>query len=164
MTSPVSKLLLMALCLVLCGCATQRTYTQKGVPLDPSASAIIMCDSENTHKFLNGLNKKVFIARIDGKSTFTVKGALTDTDPYAEAAYVSPGRHYLDLKYSHYNSYAWGRVWFDAEAGGSYIVRRRISGYSVIFWVEDMETGKVVGGIPGGEPPLGDRPKAPTRL
>lgn len=160
----MTKLLFAALCLLLCGCATQRTYTQAGVPHDPAASAMIVCESENTHKILNGLNQKVFIAKIDEKSTFTVKGALTDTAPYAEAAYVTPGRHYLDLQYSHLNSYAWGRVWFDAEAGGSYVVRRQISGYAVTFWVEDMETGQAVGGIPGGEPPLREQPKPANRL
>ena len=77
---------------------------------------------------------------------------MTDTAPYAEYAWVTPGRHYLDLHYTYMNSFAWGQVWFDAEAGKTYVIRKQITGYSVRFWVEEEETGKLAGGIPGGEP------------
>jgi hypothetical protein len=145
-------LLLAGVGLGLCGCASPRTYTQPGASGEHGRSAKVICESDHTHSILQGLNQKVFIAAIDGKTTSTLTGALTDTEPFAEIAYVTPGRHYLDLKYSHLNHFAWGKVWFDAEAGGNYIVRRKIEGYSVMLWVQDQQSGKPVGGIPGGEP------------
>ena len=142
---------------LVAGCATPRTFTEQGASREASQGAKITCESEHTHTILNGLNQKVFIAAIDGKSTYTIGGSLTDTEPYAEAAYVKPGRHYLDLKYRYFDSFASGKVWFDAEAGGSYIIRRKVKGYAIVFWVEDLGTGKVVGGIPGGEPSIDDQ-------
>lgn len=83
----------------------------------------------------------------------TVEGLLTDKAPYAEMAYVKPGRHYLNLRYTYGPTFADGRVWFDAEAGKTYIIHRKATGYQIAFWMEELGTGKVVGGIPGGEPP-----------
>ena len=47
--------------------------------------------------------------------------------------------------------HATGTLWLDAEAGKSYIVRKRVEGYGVRFWVEDTATGQTVGGIEPGE-------------
>ena len=161
----MTKFIFALLSAVLCGCASPRTFVQPAAAVDRDKSALVTCESEHGHTVLQGLNQKVFIAAIDNKSTFTMNGFLTDTAPYAESAYVTPGRHYLTLQYNHMNVYARAIVWFDANAGESYLVRRRIEGYSVMFWVEEANTGKIVGGIPGGEPEKQSRPAPrPQRL
>ena len=132
---------------------------QEGASSNDGRSAKIECDSEHSHGILIGLDQKVFIAAIDGKSSFTLSGLLTDTAAYSEIAYIKPGRHYVDIKYTHLGSFADGKVWFDAEAAGSYIIRQRIKGYGVLFWVEDQNTHKIVGGIPGGEPEAEEIPQ-----
>jgi hypothetical protein len=154
----MTKYLFVLICLAVCGCTAPRTYVQAHASRQDGKAAKVACDSSHAHKVLNGLDQKVFIAAVDGKSTFTLGGALTDTAPYAESAYVTPGRHYLDLEYTYLNSFAWGKVWFDAEGGGSYMIRHKASGYELFFWVEDLATGKAVGGIPGGEPPSDQQP------
>ena len=49
-------------------------------------------------------------------------------------------------------TFADGKIWIDCEAGKTYAIRRDIDGYKVRLWAEEEDTGKVVGGIPGGEP------------
>jgi hypothetical protein len=109
----------------------------------------VACESEMTHTVLMGLNQKLFITHIDGKSTSKL---LTLGPAFPEAAEVAPGRRYLGLMYGQLNTSARGQVWFDAEPGKSYLVRKALKQYSVFFWVEEVGTGKVVGGIPGSEP------------
>ena len=155
-------ILIALICFALCGCASPRTFIQAGASKETN-SAKITCDSETNHNVLIGLNSKVYIASIDEKSTATFAGFMTDAEPYAQVAYVTPGRHYLDLKFSQMNSFAWGRVWLDAEAGKSYIIRKKAKNYAITFWVEEMDTGKIVGGIPGGEPESGDTPTPDLR-
>lgn len=143
-------------CLTLYGCASPRIYTQEGLSLERDNPAKIACDSERNHKVLLGLNRKLYITAIDGESTLTWSSTFSDVRPYAEAAYLKPGRHYLDLVFTFLNSDAHGTVWFDAEAGGSYLVRWKMSGYGVSTWVEDLNTHKVIGGVPGTEPSEGN--------
>jgi hypothetical protein len=154
------KVFLAIICIALAGCSTAPTiYTQPGAT---EKSVKIACESESDHTILTGLNQKVFIAAIDGKSTHSIAGELVGRNQYAEAAYLKPGRHYLDIEYLHMNSFAYGHVWFDAEAGKAYVVRRKIKGYEVYFWIEELRTGKIVGGIPGGEPETNQSPNQPS--
>ena len=142
--------------LFLVGCESDGTTAgipkSPATPVGPALLVKISCDSDHAHSMLMGLDHRVFIAAVDGKSTFTMAGMLSSPLPYIESAEVVPGRHYLDLRYAYTNLRASGKVWFDAESGHAYIVRKQTSGYDIKFWVEDVGTGKVVGGLPGGEP------------
>jgi hypothetical protein len=57
-----------------------------------------------------------------------------------------PGRHIITVAIDVENMHATGRLWLDAQEGKSYIVRKRIQGYGVRFWIEETDTGKMVGG------------------
>ena len=150
--------LLTIVCLALCGCTAPRTYTQPGA-VPGGISSEITSPNVITNSILDRLDIRVLIESVDGKSTATFWGFLTDSMPYAEAACVKPGRHYLGLRYDPrglggFQSHVLGRVWFDAEAGKNYFVRGGVVGDVVEFWMEDGETGRVVGGLAGGETPL----------
>ena len=68
----------------------------------------------------------------------------------SNSATLSPGRHTIDVTLQLSDSSANGRLWLDAEAGKAYIVRKRIAGYSVQFWIEEIATGRAVGGTESG--------------
>jgi hypothetical protein len=163
----MTRSLLAIVCLALCGCTTPRTYTQPGA-VHGGMSSEITVPAADTNAILHKFENRVFIMSIDDKSTATLWGFLTDNEPYAEIACVRPGRHHLNLKYKSadptFGFFAFGRVWFDAEAGKNYFVRDRIKGYTVEFWMEESETGKVVGGLPGGETPLDEQTNQPSAI
>jgi hypothetical protein len=155
MTGLASKGLIATLLLLTVGCTGPWIYTDPKLAGSPVPAVKIACESEQTHTVLQGLNAKLYITAINGKST---RRWLTLDTNFPEAAEVAPGRHYLDLMYGKLNSVAHGKVWFDAEEGKHYIARKALRGYSVFFWIEEAGTGKAVGGIPGSEPDLQTRP------
>jgi hypothetical protein len=109
----------------------------------------VIADSQRERTLFSGLDKRLYITEVDKESTNTA--CFHWPNCYAEEVLVGPGRHYLKLKFAHLASFAHGTVWFDAEEGKSYVVRKRLSGYGVQFWVEDASTGQPVGGRPGAE-------------
>jgi hypothetical protein len=130
------------------GCASAPPVDQAQIHKTESRIRVTT-DSENEHGLFSGLDKRVYITHVDDASTNTI--CFHFPDCYAQKVFVSPGRHYLKLKFTYLNRFARTTVWFDAEEGRSYVVRRKLSGYGVQFWVEDLATGRPVGGLPGAE-------------
>lgn len=145
------RLLLLAVVLFAGGCAsTTRPSQAVDTPKGAAEKRIrVTADSQRERTLFAGLDKRLYITHVDDESTNTA--CFHWPDCYAEEVLVAPGRHYLKLKFAHLGSFARTTVWFDAEEGKSYIVRKRLSGYGVQFWVEDASTGRPVGGLPGAE-------------
>lgn len=144
------KMITFGICgLLVVGCATVPQQPMVKTNQDQSGRIRVFADSEQAHSFLVGLDKRLYITSVDKESTNTV--CFNWPNCYAQEVFVEPGRHYLNLKFAHMNSYAEGTVWFDADVGRSYVVRKRLLGYRVQFWVEDASTGTPVGGYPGSE-------------
>jgi hypothetical protein len=134
----------------LLGCATTPPYKAYQGEKKLSDLAVIQCDSERAHGMWRGLDRAVWITKIDAKAT--LKPSSLHLHP-PEEAWVESGRHYLEVRYTDHGGHADGKLWLDAEAGKTYIVRKKIEGYGVRFWIEEKESGKVVGGSArGGEP------------
>ena len=110
---------------------------------------MVNADSENRHTVFSDLDRRLYITHVDDVSTNNF--CFNWPDCHAQEVRVAPGRRYLKLRYAHLNGFAVGTVWLDADAGRKYVVRKRISGYALQFWVEDATTGRTVGGIPGAE-------------
>ena len=108
-----------------------------------TGKAKITTDSEHDHTILAGLDRRIYITSLDGKSLFRL-GATSD---YPEGMLLDPGRHEISIRFLHFNTFANGRLWFVAEREKSYIVRKQMENYSVRLWIEDMLTGRPVGGI-----------------
>ncbi|WP_457097786.1 hypothetical protein [Lysobacter sp. P5_B9] len=93
------------------------------------------------------LDRKVFITQLDGKSLYRM-GWTTE---YPEAMRIWPGTHSIGVRYLHSSmggpvvNYANALLTLDAKAESKYIVRKLIVGGSIRFWIEDMDTGEVVG-------------------
>ena len=145
--------LISTIILIVLGCASVPPYKAYQGEKKPSELAVIQCDSEHTSNVFVALDERLYISKIDGKSTFNFAHALTANQEYPEKAYVEPGRRYLEFRYQG-RGYAKMDLWLDAEAGKTYIVRKEAGGGKVRLWIEEKGTGKVVGGIRGGEPEL----------
>lgn len=145
-------ILIFTVVLSLLGCATVPPYKAYQGEKKLSDLAIIQCDSEHAHKIFVALDERVYISKIDDKSTFNLMHALTANQEYPEQASVEHGRRYLEVRYQGHSGYTKMDLWFDAEAGKTYIVRKAVEGRNIRFWIEEKESGKVVGGIRGGEP------------
>ena len=139
--------LLAVLSALIAGCATIAEPELPTSSVD-SGRARISGDSETAHKFWKGLDQRVFITKLDGKSQFR----LSLTSDYPQTVIVVPGRHYLDVQYRLFNMFANGKLWLDAEAGKSYLIKKKQRQYAVSLWIEEADSGRVVGGVPGGEP------------
>jgi hypothetical protein len=136
---------------------------------EPAAGVATITGSKiGTHKFLRGLNEVVIITRIDHTPMLgTMLGAgFLPPNPNTET--LPPGRHRLGVRFQVGNVRSSGRLWLDAEAGKAYIVRARNDGRRVFFWIEEVDTGRTVGGIDAGEDSDDDPPPtsgaAPTGL
>ena len=99
------------------------------------------------HGKLFGDKQRVIITRIDHAKVHGPRMFSFESNPQD----LLPGRHIISVEFSLNNSSTTGRLWLDAVAGKSYIVRKRIEGYGVHFWIEETVTGRIVGGIEPGE-------------
>jgi hypothetical protein len=97
--------------------------------------------------FFFGPKQRVVITRVDHEK---VPGPRLNSFQ-SNAQTLSPGMHIITVEASVNNMHAGGRLWLDAQAGKSYIVRKRTVGYGVHFWIEETDTGRVVGGEQSGE-------------
>lgn len=93
-----------------------------------------------------------FVTAIDGKSS---AGFLQN---HPESLYVTPGKHVLDIYYNDVVHFAKGELWLVAEPGKTYLLITIKKGYGCIFFFQEEDSGKTVGGIKGSvdEPP--DKP------
>jgi hypothetical protein len=94
-----------------------------------------------------GPKQRVIITRIDHEKVHGPRLFSFESNPQD----LSPGRHIISVQIYLNTSSATGRLWLEAEAGKSYIVRKRIEGYGVYFWIEETDTGRVVGGVQPGD-------------
>ena len=87
----------------------------------------------------------VAIKKIDGMKPSSSTWILRHRSPLE----IAPGKHTLDLDYIFGTSSGDMSLWFIAEPGIKYIVRGKVTGYKFLLWVEEFDSGKVVGGLKG---------------
>jgi hypothetical protein len=134
---------------LLAACAAEPRQIYSGARLSPEKEVRITTESEQSHGALApGFDRKIYLVKINGQSLTDGKALIGgQMDPYPIEAYALPGRIDLDIRYRYLNRAADGKLWFDGEAGKEYRVRYRIDGYKLLLWVEDVTSGKPVGGV-----------------
>lgn len=136
--------------ITLVGCSTPRTYAQGG-EIGKGDLIKVTCDSEHN---------RATITKLDGEllgSVSSQAAAILFTPARGggvDIVYVKPGRHEMTIYWKEASRYANSYLWFVAETGKSYVVRakanndRALFKYGTfLFWIEEAETGKHVGGI-----------------
>lgn len=115
-----------ALMLFLAGCAS-TTYEMKGLSVDNAA--YLKADSERAHGIFAGLDERLYIHEINGEAAGDfIKG-------YPEGAKIIEGLNEVKVEYWHSMITSNGCVKFNAEAGNTYIIRKKRDGMSVYYWV-----------------------------
>lgn len=104
--------------------------------------------SQDTDRRILFARQGLRIASVDGKST----GNWWDTSIVVDEILLKPGKHRIGYVATSLNggSAVLG-LWFVAEPGKSYATRTEGTQFYVRLWIEDVETGKRVGGIVGSE-------------
>jgi hypothetical protein len=122
-----------------------------------TAVATITGSEFGPHKILRGFNEKVVLTSIDHKLiAYQLILALNTTKT------LTPGRHTLHVRYTQGTLVSRGSLWLDAEAGKAYVVRGHADSRGVLFRIEEVATGRIVGGIDPGEDFKDELPPAPA--
>ena len=145
----------------LTGCNHQRIYVQPGVAINSPLCARIACNSSHDHPFRSSQDKKIYILAVDRDNTVTFSGAMTGVAPFAEAAYITPGLHRLQLMYVHAGLEAYGVVLLEAKTGGAYMIHAQPAPYSIEFVVEDLQPPRSPVGLPEQSPSANSFPTRP---
>jgi hypothetical protein len=133
--------------LIISGCSS--IHTQKGVDLNNKSSFVtISTETEKENRILSGLDKRVVITTLNGKSLFRMGWDFV----YPDVVKVTSGIQTLEVRFNHMNNFADSCLWVETKLGENYIIKRKIHDYSVMFWVENIDTGERVGGICGSQP------------
>ncbi len=118
----------------ICGCSTRITWTEdKGV----NRNELVKVTGDWEPKY------KVFIVKVDEKRLRN--NVLTGLN---QTAYLKPGQHTLVVGYEHRmvgpgingegESRAFQKLKFIAQAGKSYAIHRKLDGYQITFWIDEL--------------------------
>ena len=135
------------LLLLASGCSS--IHSQKGIDLNDKGSFVtISTDTEKNNRILTGLDKRVVITTLNGKSLFRMGWDFV----YPDVVHVNSGIQTIEVRFNHMSNYADSCLWVETKLGENYIVRKEIRAYSVKFWLENIDSGERVGGICGSQP------------
>lgn len=94
---------------------------------------------------LFGALESAGIQKVDNTMVFVAD------DPSTEV-HVLPGKHDIDVYYGGGMTIARASLWLVAEPGKKYIVKgKNVGGGKARIWLEEAETGRIVGGFKGSE-------------
>jgi hypothetical protein len=143
---------ILTLVLALAGCAAPVVQMYEGPTLAPSQQVLVRVDQRGRTM----ASERVDIEQVDGKRTLGVGEGILSTATGAQAVYMLPGKHTLQLRYRGPGGVrVTAHLWLVAEAGGAYLVKAAQTGDGAKIWIEDEKTGKPVGGVRGSP----DEPK-----
>ena len=145
--SPATVLIL-TLASACVGCAASTVQMYSGPGKAPTEHAVVHVASPEPAGRLE-------IMAVDGKKTTNFFGFMFNNNHFPGAATVLPGKHNIRVICTTKGSFwagsdkAYVDLWWVADVGGTYVVKARFEGYSVLTWIEDERTGTTVGGITG---------------
>lgn len=127
-----------ALAVSLSGCMAGTFYSKEIDRDDPETYVTLITDTKPPG-LIQGFKEILFIRQIN------------DNYLSHNIAYVPPGPLVVTVGYKQGFLVGGGCMEFNAEAGQRYIIRHRAAGYAVKFWIEELETQKIVGKYCGFE-------------
>lgn len=139
------------LLLALAGCAAPVVKMYDGPVLAPSQQVILRVDQRGR----TFAGERVDIQQVDEKSTLSFGEGILSSSSGAQAVYMLPGKHTVQLRYRGPGAAVTAHLWLVGEAGGSYLIKAGQTGDGLKVWIEDEKTGKPTGGVRGSA----DEPK-----
>jgi hypothetical protein len=101
-----------------------------------------------TKKYPNPREPQLQIFNVDGKDLRN--NIYYNLNTITEIR-VLPGKHTVTFYFNTMKGFTYSKLWFVAEAGKEYIAKAEVSLMGVRIWIEEVGTGKLVGGISGSE-------------
>ena len=145
------RLGIVVLLFALAGCAAPVVQMYEGGARSPSEVVLVRVESRGR----TFVSERVDIQQVDDKPTLGTGEGILSSSSGAQAVYMLPGKHTLQLRYRGPGAAVTAHLWFVGEAGSSYLVKAGQTGDGLKVWLEDEKTGKPVGGVRGS----GDEPK-----
>jgi hypothetical protein len=144
----LSTLLLFAFALAPLACLAAKP--ERGPLQADATSAVLNTDAQHFKALGMTQVKGVTIVTLDGKDQHY---GLIHIN-YPTSIRLTPGRHRIRLGYEDNIWGAYTDLWLEAEAGKAYAGRAQVNpDRTVHLWIEEADTGRLVGGIDGGEAP-----------
>jgi hypothetical protein len=137
--------------LALAGCAAPVVQLYEGPTREPSQQVVLRVEQRGR----TFAGERVDIQQVDGKSTLSFGEGILSSSSGAQAVYMLPGKHTVQLRYRGPGAAVTAHLWFVGEAGSSYLVKAGQTGDGLKVWIEDEKAGKPVGGVQGSP----DEPK-----
>ena len=147
----MKKILLIPAFLTLAACAAPVVQLYEG-PTKKASEHVVLRAEERGRTFAG---ERVDIQQVDGKATLSFGEGILSSSSGAQAVYLLPGKHTVQLRYRGPGSAVTAHLWFVGEAGGAYLVKAGQTGDGLKVWIEDEKAGKPVGGARGSP----DEPK-----
>lgn len=145
------KAITLILSLLLAGCAAPVVQLYEG-PTKASSDHVILRVDQRGRTFAG---ERVDIQQVDNRQTLSFGEGILSSSSGAQAVYMLPGKHTVQLRYRGPGAAVTAHLWFVGEAGGSYLIKAGQTGDGLKVWIEDEKTGKPVGGVRGSA----DEPK-----
>lgn len=120
--------------LSMTACSNQRKFIPAGQEL--SGAAHLIGDSDPPKGLALTRAHCIFIDVVDGTR---VRGVVKDW-PSIDV-YLMPGAHIVDVSYHQNGVEASGRFSVDVEAGKTYFIHHKVTGYHVRLWITEGEYG-----------------------
>ena len=147
----MKKFILIFGLLALAACAAPVAKMYDGPVLAPSQHVILRVDQRGR----TFAGERVDIQTVDDKKTLEFGEGILSASSGAQAVYMLPGKHTVQLRYRGPGAAVTANLWFVGEAGNSYLIKAGQTGDGLKVWIEDEKTGKPVGGVRGSP----DEPK-----
>lgn len=145
------RLIIPILLLALAGCAAPVVQLYEGPTKEASQHVVLRVDQRGR----TFAGERVDIQQVDGKATLSFGEGILSSSSGAQAVYMLPGKHTVQLRYRGPGSAVTAHLWFMGEAGGSYLIKAGQTGDGLKVWIEDEKAGKPTGGVSGSA----DEPK-----
>jgi hypothetical protein len=129
---------------ILSACvATGEVNPKNDINLVGTGKVRITTDAEPEKGTYKGFTHQIGITHLNGKSLWRMG---VDND-FPESLLISPGKIQLRVRYIYFSTYADGVLWLEAEPEKEYFIKKVAEKYSVNFYIEEKDTGKIVGGV-----------------
>ena len=123
------------------GCKSTSVYVPKALKNTADSELIsLKADSEREHGIFVAFDERLYIASINGESTYD----MMSMDGYPEMAKIRAGKNRVELKYVQGQVSGDGCVTFHAEKGKSYLATKKRDGMRVLYWVVEESSKKKV--------------------
>jgi hypothetical protein len=147
----MKKIIVVSCLMALAACAAPVAKMYDGPVLAPSQQVVLRVEQRGR----TFAGERVDIQLVDDKRTLGTGEGIISSSSGAQAVYMLPGKHTVQLRYRGPGAAVTANLWFVGEAGNSYLIKAGQTGDGLKVWIEDEKTGKPVGGVRGSP----DEPK-----